>query len=143
MLYILANPIGGDGNSVQIYQQVLKPLLLQHEIDHKFIKTQYHGHPKEIALGVDPAKCSCLVLISGDGMVHEVMQGYAQRCGNDPIVLRKLFESVPLALIPGGSSNGLSASFGSGYCHLLQRILGLLRLPVAYPRKENRVCRHC
>jgi sphingosine kinase len=113
MLYILANPIGGDGNSVQIYQQVLKPLLLQHEIDHKFIKTQYHGHPKEIALGVDPAKCSCLVLISGDGMVHEVMQGYAQRCGNDPIVLRKLFESVPLALIPGGSSNGLSASFGS------------------------------
>ena len=111
-VWVVANPIGGDGNGVKIFNAILKPLLEKAGIPYRFIQTTHQGHPKQISMSVDPKLCACLALISGDGMVHEVMQGYACRAKHDAKKLRELYDTIPLAILPGGSSNGLSTSFG-------------------------------
>lgn len=111
-MWVVANPIGGDGRGPNIYRYCLKPLLDKAAVPHVYIETKYAGHPFDIASNIDPTRCFCLVLISGDGMVHEVTNGYANKCDNDVNKIRTLFSQVPLAFVPSGSSNGLSASFG-------------------------------
>jgi hypothetical protein len=110
--WIFVNPIGGDGRALSIYNQVLKPLLEKHEIAYSLFQTSFHGHPRQLASTIDPSKVAGIILVSGDGMVHECMNGYADKCNNDVQKLRTLYHLAPLALIPAGSSNGLSTSFG-------------------------------
>jgi len=112
MYLILANPIGGDGKARSIYDNILLPMLERAEIRSKLVMTKHAGHARSIAADIDPNSVDALILISGDGMVHEVMQGFADKCRNDADKLKELYQQVPLGLIPGGSSNGLAASFG-------------------------------
>ena len=49
-------------------------------------------------------KYSGLIIISGDGLVHEVVNGLAQRPDWDEI------SKIPFGIIPGGSGNALNCS---------------------------------
>lgn len=138
---VIMNPIGGNGQAHGIYENGLKPLLSRAGIPHqvetythlllalsftshvsspisfcvfgKVILTQYKEHAREICAHLDTGKVGALVLISGDGMVHECMQGLAvDLCKGDPARLRSFFHACPLGFVAGGSSCGLAASFG-------------------------------
>jgi len=63
--------------------------------------TTHNGHAHNIAKALH-LDYDAVVIISGDGLVHEVMNGFANH--NDP---RRAF-SIPIAPIPTGSGNGLS-----------------------------------
>lgn len=63
--------------------------------------TTHGNHAYEIAK-VLPLEYDAIVTVSGDGLIHEVMNGFAHH--EYPM---KAF-SVPIAPIPTGSGNGLS-----------------------------------
>lgn len=66
-----------------------------------FVDTTHHGHAHDIAKDL-ATNYDAVVAVSGDGLVHEVLNGFAEHA--DPI---KAF-SIPVAPIPTGSGNGLS-----------------------------------
>lgn len=65
------------------------------------LDTTHRGHAKDIAKLL-PLDFDAVVTVSGDGLVHEVMNGFAEHA--DPV---RAFQ-IPLAPIPTGSGNGLS-----------------------------------
>lgn len=68
---------------------------------YSIIDTTHNGHAYEIAKDIS-LDYDCLVTVSGDGIIHEVMNGFALH--QNP---RKAF-SIPIAPIPTGSGNGLA-----------------------------------
>jgi len=73
--------------------------------------TKYEGHARE-----EVAKYShvhVFMIISGDGMLHEVVNGLADRVNRDPKEVRRLLSTVSFALVPSGTSNGLASSINS------------------------------
>jgi sphingosine kinase len=65
------------------------------------IDTTHSGHAKEIAQSL-PLDYDALLVLSGDGLVHEVFNGFAEH--ERPL---QAF-STPIVQIPTGSANGLS-----------------------------------
>ena len=63
--------------------------------------TTKHGHAFDIAKALD-VNYDAIVTVSGDGLIHEVMNGFAHH--KDP---RRAF-AIPIAPIPTGSGNALS-----------------------------------
>jgi sphingosine kinase len=63
--------------------------------------TTHNGHAYEIAKSLH-LDYDTVVTVSGDGLIHEVMNGFANH--DDP---RRAF-SISIAPIPTGSGNGLS-----------------------------------
>jgi sphingosine kinase len=75
--------------------------IAQHFPSHHLVDTTHHGHAHDIAKDL-ATNYDAVVAVSGDGLVHEVLNGFAEHV--DPI---KAF-SIPVAPIPTGSGNGLS-----------------------------------
>lgn len=65
------------------------------------IDTTRTGHAREIAKEIT-LDFDAVITVSGDGLVHEVLNGFAQHA--EPT---KAF-AIPVAPIPTGSGNGLS-----------------------------------
>jgi diacylglycerol kinase family enzyme len=63
--------------------------------------TTHNGHAYDIAKNL-PLDYDGVVTVSGDGLIHEVMNGFSHH--DEP---RKAF-AIPIAPIPTGSGNGLS-----------------------------------
>lgn len=66
-----------------------------------FTDTTHNGHAYDIAKEL-PLTYDAIVTVSGDGLIHEVMNGFAHH--ENP---RKAF-AIPIAPIPTGSGNGLA-----------------------------------
>lgn len=62
-----------------------------------FIDTQYRGHAEEIAESLDITAYDGIVCCSGDGIIHEVLNGFAKRKDG-----RRAMRKVPIGVIPGG-----------------------------------------
>ena len=73
------------------------PKLTVHSSD-----TTHSQHALEIARELPLGKYDAVVAMSGDGLIHEVLNGFAQH--RDPIRALR----TPIAPIPVGSANGLS-----------------------------------
>lgn len=65
------------------------------------IDTSQTGHAREIAKEI-ALDFDAVITVSGDGLVHEVLNGFAQHAEST-----KAF-AIPVAPIPTGSGNGLS-----------------------------------
>lgn len=65
------------------------------------IDTTHSGHAQEIAKDLT-LDFDAVITVSGDGLVHEVLNGFAQHAEST-----KAF-SIPVAPIPTGTGNGLS-----------------------------------
>ena len=61
------------------------------------------NHHKD--LEVNPESCDGIIVVSGDGMVHEVFNGLSKR--SDAAVA---LQAIPVGHIPGGSGNALATS---------------------------------
>ncbi|KAG0707704.1 ATP-NAD kinase-like domain-containing protein [Suillus ampliporus] len=94
-LKVLVNPYGGQGNARETYASKVEPIFLAAGY------TTHSGHALEIAreikLGYD-----ALVIVSGDGLIHEVLNGINQHEHRE-----KAF-CIPIAPIPTGSGNAMS-----------------------------------
>jgi len=103
-LLIFANPASGTGAAPQALQTTENLFRAVHGIQYTAITTNAPGHAYEHVRTMDLDSCDAIVIISGDGLVHEVWNGLAAR----PDAERAL--ALPVGHIPGGSGNGLAKS---------------------------------
>ena len=59
------------------------------------------------AQNLNPEEFDCLVLVGGDGLFHEVVNGIMKNPKKD-----KILQNLPLFQLPGGSGNCVAASLG-------------------------------
>ena len=116
-LIVIYNPVSGDRTAAKLTTDTILPLLATHNVTpDKVAATEYAGHAGTLLLSyIDSLALSIraasepvtLILISGDGTLHEIVNALhgARTKQERPLpVLR-------IALIPGGTANALHATF--------------------------------
>ncbi|KAJ7685209.1 ATP-NAD kinase-like domain-containing protein [Mycena polygramma] len=100
-LKVVINPHGGTKKGVAIFNKTVEPILRAGECSLDVIHTTRGGHAYEIAKNIS-LDYDAMVIVSGDGLIHEVLNGFAHH--EQPINAFR----IPLAPIPTGTGNGLS-----------------------------------
>lgn len=103
---IIINPHGGQGNAVRIYNQKILPILKAAHVNYTYQETTYHEHAVEIAKTIDINKYDIIACCSGDGIPHQIINGFYQR----PDKGLEAFNKIILTQLPCGSGNALSLS---------------------------------
>ncbi|XP_065176123.1 sphingosine kinase 1-like [Sycon ciliatum] len=105
---IYVNPFSGTGKADTLLKTVVLPMLEDAGCTHRLVRSTSAGfvisHMKEVDLtGVD-----CIMAISGDGMLFEIVNGIMERSDHDEVL-----NSIPLTVIPCGSGNAISGSINN------------------------------
>lgn len=103
-MMILINPFGGAGAAAQAWLDA-QPLLTVSHIDLEVTETQRANHAYEIVQGLSPTEFDAITTISGDGLIHEVVNGIMRRPDSF-----KFLETTTIGCIPGGTANGFVKS---------------------------------
>ncbi|KAF9579854.1 hypothetical protein BGW38_003713 [Lunasporangiospora selenospora] len=106
-ILLVVNPNGGIGKAKHICDTVVKPMLEKSGLIIKEQHTEYARHAVDIAHNLDLDSVDDLVVVSGDGVLHEIVNGLLSRPDWDRA--RKL----PVGIIPAGSANAIATSFGT------------------------------
>ncbi|KAH9981169.1 ATP-NAD kinase-like domain-containing protein, partial [Lactifluus volemus] len=99
-LLVVINPHGGSGRAMSLFKHKVEPILDAARCAYKVVRTEYSGHALKIASEISPDEIDAVVSVSGDGILHELINGFAQH--KEPL---KAFR-IPIAPIPAGSGNG-------------------------------------
>ncbi|KAF9557600.1 hypothetical protein EC968_007533 [Mortierella alpina] len=104
---LLVNPCGGIGIAKTISDTVVKPMLQHSGLIVKEQYTEYRRHAVDIAYKVDLDDVDTLLVVSGDGVLHEVINGLLSRPDWDRA------RQLPVGLVPAGSGNAIATSLGT------------------------------
>lgn len=101
-LKAFVNPKSGPGNAISHYIRRVEPIFHAARclVDTTF--TSYSGHAKEIVKELDADQFDVIVSVSGDGLSHEIINGFAEHQHPD-----EMFR-IPIAPVPSGSGNGMA-----------------------------------
>jgi sphingosine kinase len=102
-LQIIINPNSGKGQAVKIFEQV-RPLLDRSNLTYTVTQTTSAADTKNLALNLDLKKTDGLVIVGGDGTIHDAIAGLMSRPDAETAI------RLPLGIIPGGTGNGLCKS---------------------------------
>jgi sphingosine kinase len=104
---VFVNPKSGSGTAIKVWQQVVKPMLQEAQIDVTLIITEYANHAKRYVSNINnlTPDIEAIAIIGGDGLLFEVVNGIGSRSD-----ATELFQRIYLAPIPGGTGNGLVKS---------------------------------
>lgn len=106
---VLINPHSGRNRAERLYGRLAAPVFAACGLKTSVRATRYAGEAREIIKGLDIAAYSAVVCVSGDGLVHEVLNGLCDREDG-----AQALASLPIAQLPGGSGNALSLSLNHG-----------------------------
>lgn len=98
---VLINPVGGPGKARHLFQTKVRPILEAAGCKLDVEPTTHANHAFEIAQKLPLDDFDALLFVSGDGLAHEILNGFAQR--HDAAQALRM----PMAPIPAGSGNGL------------------------------------
>uniref|UniRef100_A0A915D9M2 DAGKc domain-containing protein n=1 Tax=Ditylenchus dipsaci TaxID=166011 RepID=A0A915D9M2_9BILA len=101
---VLINPFSGQQKALDLWAQLAKPVFQQANILYETKITSERGHATKIAQEIDLDEFSAIGIVSGDGLVAEVILGLLTRKD------RRRALKLPILHIPGGTSNALAAS---------------------------------
>ncbi|KAG0198934.1 sphinganine kinase lcb4 [Mortierella sp. NVP41] len=120
---VLVNPFGGQGHAKRMWEHTAEPIFKAAGCTYDLTYTTHRYHAKEIAKDLNIRQFDAVVTLSGDGVLHEVINGLMER--PDAVVAHKL----PLGAIPGGSGNALSFSLlGEDHgAHVANAVLGIIK----------------
>ncbi|XP_066590910.1 sphingosine kinase 1-like [Prorops nasuta] len=104
-LLVLLNPKSGPGRGRESFQRRIHPILSEAETPYEVHITKYPNYAREFVLNKDIYNWSGLLMVGGDGIVFEVVNGLMQRPDWE-----KALAELPLGVIPCGSGNGLAKS---------------------------------
>lgn len=100
---VLVNPFGGQGAAQKLYTREIEPIFAaarcQVDVEH----TKYQGHAVEIAEQLDADAWDVVACCSGDGVPHEVWNGFGRKKDAS-----KTLRKVAVAQMPCGTGNALS-----------------------------------
>ncbi|XP_075418367.1 sphingosine kinase 1 isoform X1 [Tenrec ecaudatus] len=108
---VLLNPRAGKGKALQLFRSRVQPLLVEADVSFTLVLTERRNHARELVRQEELDHWDLLVIMSGDGVVHEVVNGLMERPDWQTAIQK------PLCSLPGGSANALAASVNhySGY----------------------------
>ncbi|VDI56628.1 sphingosine kinase [Mytilus galloprovincialis] len=101
---VLINPRSGPGKAQQIFESTVKPMLDDADIVYKILITEYAGHASDVVKTLKLEDYSGLVIVSGDGLIYEVINGLMSRKDWAKAI------KFPIGCLPGGSGNAMCCS---------------------------------
>ncbi|KAG0740704.1 hypothetical protein G6F57_011205 [Rhizopus arrhizus] len=104
-LLVLINPFGGQSKAKEIFEYHVRPIFQAAKCEVTVKYTQRQGHAIQIAKELDPTAYDAVVTVSGDGIIHEMINGFLSRPDGKEII-----KNVPLGIIPGGTNNSFIIS---------------------------------
>lgn len=105
-LLVIINPFSGQGKALEIFHKEIKPVLEAAGVEVVLQETKYRNHAADMARTLDIQKYDVVACVSGDGIPHEVINGFYAR--EDMGV--EAFNKVAVTQLPGGSGNALTLS---------------------------------
>ncbi|XP_058140764.1 sphingosine kinase 1 [Dasypus novemcinctus] len=108
---VLLNPRGGRGKGLQLFRSHVQPLLAEADVSFTLVLTERRNHARELVREEDLRRWDALVVMSGDGLMHEVVNGLMERPDWETAIHK------PLSSLPAGSGNALASSLNhyAGY----------------------------
>ena len=102
---VIINPTGGTRDNRQLYHRVIHTFLTSHSLHPTTHFTTHPRHAHHLAHTLPLHPHQCLIVVGGDGTLHEVVNGLLTRTdGSHPL---------PIALIPLGTGNAVGADLGT------------------------------
>lgn len=102
-LQIIINPHSGQKQASKIFAQV-RPLFDRGNLEYTVTETKSATDTKDLVHDLDLSKIDGLVIVGGDGTIHDAIAGLMSRRDRETAI------KLPLGIIPGGTGNGLSKS---------------------------------
>lgn len=72
-LLLFVNPKSGPGKALQIYKKQVASVFGEAEIAHEVVVTERANHALDMVKSMDLNKYSGIVIVSGDGLLYEVL----------------------------------------------------------------------
>ncbi|KAM4717215.1 sphingosine kinase 1-like [Anableps anableps] len=101
---ILVNPHSGRGQALQLFTGHIQAMLTEASVPYTLVITEHQNHARELVRNADLSQWDALVIMSGDGLLFEVINGLMEREDWQQAI------QTPLGMLPGGSGNALAAS---------------------------------
>uniref|UniRef100_A0A3B4ZAM1 sphingosine kinase n=1 Tax=Stegastes partitus TaxID=144197 RepID=A0A3B4ZAM1_9TELE len=103
-MMLLVNPQSGKGQALILYNNHIQRMLNEAGVIHTLVITERQNHAREMVKEADLSQWDALVIMSGDGLLYEVINGLLERSDWEEAI------RTPLGILPGGSGNALAAS---------------------------------
>ncbi|XP_049587062.1 sphingosine kinase 2 [Syngnathus scovelli] len=103
-LLLLVNPFSGRGQAMQWCQTHILPMIREANISYNLIQTERQNHARELIREISLLEWDGVVIISGDGLLHEVINGLMERPDWERAI------KTPVGILPCGSGNALAGS---------------------------------
>ena len=100
-LQIIINPVSGRGQTGLIFERV-RPLFDRSNLKYTVTETVSAIDTQNVVRELDLSKIDGLVIVGGDGTIHNAIAGLMSRSDSETAI------KTPLGIIPGGTGNGLS-----------------------------------
>uniref|UniRef100_A0A3B4GQN2 sphingosine kinase n=1 Tax=Pundamilia nyererei TaxID=303518 RepID=A0A3B4GQN2_9CICH len=103
-IMMLVNPQSGRGQALQLFTGHIQGMLTEASVPYTLVITEHQNHARELVRKADLSQWDALVIMSGDGLLFEVINGLMDREDWQEAI------QIPLGILPGGSGNALAAS---------------------------------
>ncbi|EDV29279.1 Sphingosine kinase 1 [Trichoplax sp. H2] len=103
-LLVFINPCSGSGKASKIFNGKSKDILNEADILCEVVTTERVGHAKDYIINANLSKWDGILVVSGDGLIYEVINGLNERQDWDTV------RHMPIGILPAGSGNALYAS---------------------------------
>ncbi|TRY95721.1 hypothetical protein DNTS_022121 [Danionella cerebrum] len=101
---VLVNPQSGRGQAMALYNTHIQRMLTEAGVPHTLVVTERQNHARELVRSADLSQWDAVIILSGDGLLFEVVNGLMERPDWEQAI------RTPLGILPGGSGNALAAS---------------------------------
>ncbi|KAG7327009.1 hypothetical protein KOW79_010410 [Hemibagrus wyckioides] len=101
---VLINPQSGKGQALALFNNHVQHMLEEADITYTLQVTEHQNHARELVREADLSQWDAVVIMSGDGLLFEVVNGLMEREDWEKAI------QTPLGVLPGGSGNALAAS---------------------------------
>ncbi|KAF8417461.1 sphingosine kinase [Tirmania nivea] len=121
---VLINPQGGRGNAQELWANECEPIFRAARSKFDIELTTHHEHALKIAEELDINSYDAVACVSGDGVPHEVFNGFGRRKD-----ARRALHKIAVCPLPAGSGNGMCwtvTGVGTGSMASLIYIKGVL-----------------
>ncbi|KAI6213692.1 DAGKc domain-containing protein [Aphelenchoides besseyi] len=128
-IIVIANSVSGVKNAITSWKRIVQPIFDECRVSYEFKQTERANHAVEIMQKLDINNFTAVCVMSGDGVVTEVIRGLLTRSDRDRAL------RFPILHIPCGTSNALAAAmaFKSGWAGLarlhIEAFIRIARLP--------------
>ncbi|XP_070298749.1 sphingosine kinase 2-like [Salvelinus sp. IW2-2015] len=101
-LLLLVNPFSGRGQAMQWCQTHILPMIREANISYNLIQTERQNHARELIKEISLPQGDGIIIVSGDGLLHEVINGLMERPDWELAI------KTPVGILPCGSGNALA-----------------------------------